>query len=325
MAWSPAAAWGEIRWRSGPAEIVSPDRAELEHAITELLGRANARHIVVQFDRPIRSAEREELQRAGVNLLRYVGSRAFFASFSDSSVDGPALSAVPFLTGVRSIERAWKLDPRISAGEVPGWAVVADDAAGGKTVVVYVLFHPDVPLSTEAAGAVERHGGEIRGELESINGLVVEVPLSNIEAMADEDVVQWVEWPLPRMSEVNDSNRAITEADVVQAPPYDLDGSGVTVLVYDGGTARATHLDFQDRLTVHDSSGMANHATHVSGTIGGAGVADSTYKGMAPGVTLLSYGLEQEGGLHEGFLYTCLLYTSPSPRDRTRSRMPSSA
>ena len=27
----------------------------------------------------------------------------------------------------------------------------------------------------------------------------------------------------------------------------------------------------------------------------------------------------------EHFNYTCLLYTSPSPRDRTRSRMPSSA
>ena len=26
-----------------------------------------------------------------------------------------------------------------------------------------------------------------------------------------------------------------------------------------------------------------------------------------------------------GMLYFCLLYTSPSPRDRTRSRMPSSA
>src|SRR5665811_112339 len=26
-----------------------------------------------------------------------------------------------------------------------------------------------------------------------------------------------------------------------------------------------------------------------------------------------------------GFLYACLLYTSPNPRDRTRSRMPSSA
>ena len=27
----------------------------------------------------------------------------------------------------------------------------------------------------------------------------------------------------------------------------------------------------------------------------------------------------------DGMLYSCLLYTSPSPRDRTRSRMPSSA
>ena len=27
----------------------------------------------------------------------------------------------------------------------------------------------------------------------------------------------------------------------------------------------------------------------------------------------------------EGHIFTCLLYTSPSPRDRTRSRMPSSA
>ena len=29
--------------------------------------------------------------------------------------------------------------------------------------------------------------------------------------------------------------------------------------------------------------------------------------------------------LHDEHVYDCLLYTSPSPRDRTRSRMPSSA
>ena len=49
---------------------------------------------------------------------------------------------------------------------------------------------------------------------------------------------------------------------------------------------------------------------------------------------------KNSGGLFKGFLYVllfmsilglaiwqnyCLLYTSPSPRDRTRSRMPSSA
>ena len=31
------------------------------------------------------------------------------------------------------------------------------------------------------------------------------------------------------------------------------------------------------------------------------------------------------GGKDEDNIHTCLLYTSPSPRDRTRSRMPSSA
>ena len=32
-----------------------------------------------------------------------------------------------------------------------------------------------------------------------------------------------------------------------------------------------------------------------------------------------------EAALGRGRIMTCLLYTSPSPRDRTRSRMPSSA
>ena len=35
--------------------------------------------------------------------------------------------------------------------------------------------------------------------------------------------------------------------------------------------------------------------------------------------------VEMESGLKRVQVKTCLLYTSPSPRDRTRSRMPSSA
>ena len=34
---------------------------------------------------------------------------------------------------------------------------------------------------------------------------------------------------------------------------------------------------------------------------------------------------EEFGLLRGGYYLVCLLYTSPSPRDRTRSRMPSSA
>ena len=48
------------------------------------------------------------------------------------------------------------------------------------------------------------------------------------------------------------------------------------------------------------------------------GVAD------ASGGRMLRFGLLFLVGV-AGWLYRCLLYTSPSPRDRTRSRMPSSA
>ena len=37
------------------------------------------------------------------------------------------------------------------------------------------------------------------------------------------------------------------------------------------------------------------------------------------------FGLSKQKPKFKGLLTTCLLYTSPSPRDRTRSRMPSSA
>ena len=40
---------------------------------------------------------------------------------------------------------------------------------------------------------------------------------------------------------------------------------------------------------------------------------------------LMAQGMQQPQGQMISGHYVCLLYTSPSPRDRTRSRMPSSA
>ena len=52
-------------------------------------------------------------------------------------------------------------------------------------------------------------------------------------------------------------------------------------------------------------------------TAGGVGIAKSMTIGE---------NLNVHGNIHaNGAISACLLYTSPSPRDRTRSRMPSSA
>jgi hypothetical protein len=297
----PASA--QVRWRSGVTDTPKMQPGAIQQVIVDLAGREGGAHAVVKLDRPVDARLRARLERSGLRLLNYLGDNAFFAAVSPAAANAVGPANVGALQSVQPVERAWKLHPMLLAGETPEWAVVDNQDPDNPVVGAYVLLHRDVRLNPTGVDTAVRHGATVRSQLESINGLVIELPMDNIPALADEDIVQWIEPPLPRMSEVNNSNRARVGADTVQQPPYGLDGSGVTVLVYDAGTARATHVDFGGRCTVRDGSGMHYHSTHVAGTVGGSGLASGgTYKGMAPGVTIESYGFEYDGsGI---FLYT---------------------
>ena len=70
-----------------------------------------------------------------------------------------------------------------------------------------------------------------------------------------------------------------------------------------------------------------------AGELSVSGTAKATYNIESGANTGKGLGITNElnfsasGELDNGYTwsYSCLLYTSPSPRDRTRSRMPSSA
>jgi len=286
---------GEIPFRSGrhvPAAGTAQATAE---RLAELAARPEDHHLVVQFDRPLTSVERSQLSEVGLRLLSALGDNAFFASTTTEAVDVQAITKVVGMIEASAIATDWKLHPEIIANRIPMHAVVDKTDPDNPIVAAYLLLHLDIDLATTGVATAARHGAAVRDVLESVNGLVIEFPWRRLAALAGEDAVQWLEWPLPPMGEINDSNRAVTEANIVQAAPYGLDGTGVTVLVYDGGTARSTHLDFQGRLSTHDASGLSDHSTHVACTVGGAGVANATYKGMAPGAELLSYGFQYDG------------------------------
>jgi len=309
LLWMSALTWvahpvrAQIPFRSGPVDAQVRMPRELERAMTELADEPARRHIVVQFDRPVGAGHRAALRQSGVELLGYLGDNAFFASMATLGVDASAAAQIDGLVEACAIDRVWKVSPAINASAVPDHAMVDNQNPANPTVAAYVLFHRDVDLTVTGVAVASGHGAAIVAELESVNGLVVELPWDDLNALADEDVVQWIEWPLPPMSVVNDSNRTKTEADTAQAAPYSLDGSGVTVMVYDAGTVLATHVDYASRITVLDSSGTDYHPTHVAGTIGGDGTASGgTYAGMAPNVTMLSYGFQYDGS--GTFLYT---------------------
>jgi len=301
-------AQGWIPWRSGGSATVRSAPTEVAAAV-QAVQDSGARHLIVQFEQPVTNAVRRQLETAGLRLLAYLGDNAFFAGLVGDQPDVAALTRVPTLRTALEIETSWKMHATFLRGDIPEWAVVSPPKVNrdvaATIVAVCVLFHPDVALASDAVPLCLQHGATVRSLLRSVNGAVVELPLGNLAALAREDAVQWIEPPLPRLSAVNDDVRARTGADLVQAPPYNLDGSGVTVLVYDAGTADASHPDFGGRVHMRDDSGTISHATHVSGTIGGDGTQSAgVWRGMAPAVTIESYGFQQEGGLHEGFLYT---------------------
>ena len=320
-----AVASAQIQWKGAPEHaptVMTP--GQIATSAADVVARGDRSRVVLGFDRPVTDAMRAALAQAGVRLLAPLGESGFFASLDGASLDLTAVSGVQGLRSLRPVETEWKVHPMLVREGVPEWAIVdageqdagraarehgphaALDALGrDPTIAVYVFIHEDVAARDVGDDLLARHGGSVQSAIQSVNALVVHLPMSAIVALAAEDAVQWVEPAMPALSELNNSNRMRTGSDVVQAAPYNLSGAGVSVMVFDGGFARASHVDFGGRLFVRDSSSLSSHATHVAGTVGGSGQASGgTFRGMAPGVTIQSYGFQVPGGLSAGFLYT---------------------
>ncbi|MCP3902302.1 MAG: S8 family serine peptidase, partial [Planctomycetes bacterium] len=290
-----------IPWRSIDATPLMPQTPTAAAAtIRNVVGADEKRHVVVQFAGPVDDTARRALSNAGLELQAPLGNHAFFALARGNRLDQGAIAAVASLQLADRVHADFKLHRALLADTIPEYAITGQMVRPGTTeavdrVAVYAVFHRDVALA-DAAALIETHGGVVKDDVYTVHTLVVELPRSEITALANEDSVQWIEPPLPRMGENNESNRVITQVDDVQSAPYNLDGTGINVLVYDGGTALESHGDFGGRLTVRDSSGTADHATHVAGTVGGDGSGSGgTNRGMAPNVTIQSYGFEYDG------------------------------
>ena len=85
-------------------------------------------------------------------------------------------------------------------------------------------------------------------------------------------------------------NAAIsTTADRIRdTAPYDVNGAGQTIGLWDAGSARTTHVEFDGRVANVDDVGAHYHSTHVAGTMGAEGERASAL-GMAPAARIDSY------------------------------------
>jgi hypothetical protein len=108
------------------------------------------------------------------------------------------------------------------------------------------------------------------------------------QLLRDPDV--WaVDGPRPRFRPANDVVRRMIGADFVQAAPWNLDGDGVTLAIWDEGDIQ--HPDFGDRLHIMRHVDVSEHSTHVTGTMAGDGShsSDRRYRGVAPAAAIYSW------------------------------------
>jgi subtilisin family serine protease len=312
-----------IVWSNGLVDrVVSMSPEQVRRSVEQLASRPE-RRVLVTLEDPATAADRASLERSGLTLLSPLGGTSYFASLSPGA-DAGALSSGG-IASVGPVDPSRKMHADVAGGIVRSWTLVGEApeklrrqfesgvitrdemrrAEADLTVATLVMFHRDADTRAAAERLARAAGGRVQSVAEAVQTAVIHAPASAVRGLADDDAVMWVEPPLPALTETNASNRVLTGVDTVNAPPFGLDGSGVRVMVYDGGKV-ASHGDFAGRLTVGptDTSFTSNHATHVAGTVGGSGAGNLSHRGMAPGVHIISYGLEQAGGLSQGFLYT---------------------
>ena len=121
---------------------------------------------------------------------------------------------------------------------------------------------------------------------------------------------------------VNDTDTVNEDATVTVA-----DGADEDLLIDDTAVTIITHIQHSgagSATAVNNVTYSHGSATSVTGTYGTLTIgSDGSYQYVAD--QSAADGLAAGATADDVFTYTCLLYTSPSPRDRTRSRMPSSA
>jgi len=239
-----------------------------------------SRYAILEAERSLETADLEHLERLGARLISSLGSRRYIVRIVGRDEE---IAADP------SVREIVEIDPtRKMAG------LRRSETSLRPFVFARVQFQEDVSFE-EASAILGRLGSslhrplQIRFELPRV--LTAWVPGSRLEELAGIDEVLTITAGRRKLKSMNANAALLSAITPIQAPPYSLDGSGVTVSLYDLGNADSTHPEFGGRLTNRLTGGNLPHPTHVAGTLGASGV-DPSAKGMAPAATLLHFEVD---------------------------------
>ena len=242
-------------------------------------------HFLLQFTEMPTNDEQQKIFGKGINLLDYISGNAYIASAKVGDLKSSLPNLIPRLRSANIFDAAFKISPNIMEEKNPSWAVINSET------VLTVEFNRDVIITEkEAPVLIKNLGGDYLSMVSIDPSITASFDLEKIklEDITKDDRVRFVDLVSMPFEEVNDGSREAVgmTGDFLD---YGLTGDGITVMLYDSDIV-GEHPDFGQRIS-RDDSGSVNpeHATHVAGTLGGSGVSNQKWKGIAPDVEIRSF------------------------------------
>ena len=270
----------------------SPSVLNGKKDLTDTLGNG-----VVQ-DRQITKSEKEEMEG---------DSSSSFSNSNDSSVEKKKLEGLlPFKkffwnsdarTKGKSISQVSKSNTKQGANVLNQGKIISPtlrESVAAEGAIPKILEGKDLSIPAVRSQVVvemqaleERQRAAVLAKAKELNvPLRIDRPGENVAELYD------FRGDEPIYRKTLNVNAAISNgANLLIPAPYNLDGTGIRVGIWDEARVRSTHQELAGRVTVMDSTTSifdSDHATHVAGVVGATGIVANA-KGMAPKVNLNSY------------------------------------
>ncbi len=266
-------------------------QAEVLRNTAKRKGSITTGFMLLQFSKIPTVLEQQELENQGITLLNYLSNNAYYVSinskfYNSSSVARNVRSFVEF-------DPSFKIDQSISSGAIP------DYAKSGNSVKVVVSYFKGADKSTIANDLAQIGVKDVRN-MESFYQLYLQASIEKLGEIAKLNWVQNIELVPPPVESENKPGLTSHKANVLGSSipglGYNLTGKGVKIGIWDGNLEK--HVDHTGRLINREYEVPDSHGSHVSGTIGGAGILDPRAKGMAPEVQIYGWNFNtQSNGL----------------------------
>ena len=273
----------KLHFRAG--DTVLPPNAAIYSQLRGGLAKeqfAGQYHVILQFAQLPTAQQRQSLASAGIKLLDYLPDLAYFALVPEVFVGDLTAFGIQSITQVAA---RYKVAPEIWEGKFPSHAVRA-----GGMIDIEVLWFSNYAFGDILARLTPMKV-ELLDEQPMFRTARLRVPQSQIANLAELPFIQWIEAIAPPNQTENLPGKTMHRSSSLEYGSRGLTGLGVRLGIWDGGQA-GPHFDFTGRMTVVQTVASDQHATHVAGTVSGAGIVNPNARGMAPRISMYSYDFQ---------------------------------